>query len=417
MILDNISFSFHLIKNNKSKSILNAVISFMISFLVLFLLFIGISVKINGVRIAEDVFYSDKKVEIDKLSSDSEYYKKYNDNNYYEIFNSLEKYNDVIDDYYVEFKYKSGFLYNSYPIYNVNFLLENKKIELKYDSMNKLDAYVYVNLKYANKYSIDVGDSLTIPLSNDGRISYDFIVANIFEDKTDLNNDILFDYSFFKNNTNDDIINNLFISKHLHIDINKNKDVSYTIIKTKEIISIVNSFETSNSDYIAKSNQLDNYNNIILAIDILFYVLLTFIIIILLMTIGIISNLVNVLLDVNKKSIGLYKVLGMKNKDICLTLAIEIIIVFIIGFISSIIMEYSLTTFNQFVLNKIMNTILLMFDKYTLDLEKLSYELYMPFYVPMILIVLLSLLMLLFSWSNIKKIVHCNPISLVKKGE
>ena len=422
MIIEDLKIAIHQIFNNKIKTLFNVFLSFMLGSLTLFLLFVGISVKIDGYNVSKEYYYSEDKISISLLNLGTTSAIKYNDKYSVEIFDKLASYDDYYDDYIDEYYTNIGSMYNEnlisrYPVYDVNHMSNKGLLKLKYSNIPSLGEYVYVNESYAKSNNLDKGDKITIKYesgikNNKVEYVYDFTIADIHDMKTTF----IFDKSIFNVKNDSDFFNNLYISGYINLKLNTKNDIDDTLKINRELVNYFNN--TRNDELGIQTRgiceQLERFDNNNFIINLFFYADIVFAIISLFLSIGIIGNAISVLLDVNKKTLGLNKALGMKNKDVLYILMFEVLISILFGLILSIILVLSLNKFMELIIGRIMNVLLL---PYGLVEEGRIYDVITPFYVPFIMIVLISIFILALSYKNIKKALYGNPIILIKKED
>ena len=417
MIIEDLKIAIHQIFNNKIKTLFNVFLSFMLGSLTLFLLFVGISVKIDGYKVSEEYYYSEGYIDVSLSYSSSTSPIKYNDNLVKEIFDKISGYDDYIDSYYTYIGSKFNNYINRYPVYDINHMKNKGLLELKYSNIPSSGEYVYVNEGYARINNLNKGDKVTIKYvdgAGDQReeYSYDFIIA----DMHNLLSPFIFDKSIFNIEKNLDFFNNLYISGFISARLNTKNDIEDTLKINRELVNFFNN--TRNDELGIQTRgiceKLERFDNNNFIINLFFYADIVFAIISVFLSIGIIGNAISVLLDVNKKTLGLNKALGMKNKDVLLILMFEVLISILFGLILSIIFVLSLNKFMELIIGRIMNVLLLPCG---LVEEGRIYDVITPFYVPFIMIVLISIFILALSYKNIKKALYGNPIILIKKED
>ena len=404
MILSEIKIALRQVLIHKSRAIYIFLLSFFLGFLTIFLSIMSISIKINGTDIAymnyesKDSYYA--KFVCAKLDNYSSFYLK---NNYDEIINELNNYNNYI--YYYKIYVNYGEKYFG-TMSDVDLLENNKYISFD-DRLDKLDndKYVYLEKNYADDLNLKSGDifEYIFKLNSGSSITFNFKVAGVFnyliEDKD--NSNIILDKSVLLKSKD-------YSNGQVKIVFNKNSAIKDIISVNEKIIDY---FNLSNDGNVNVYSTYKYYGDVITYTNIFFYISLLVIIILIISAVAILVNSINVLLDINKEFLGLMKVLGAKNKKIRNIIVYEIGFIVGLGLLLSLVMFDVLTYINKMVFIGLIYSIFYYIDANILNSCSMSCYGYLPIVVLIIIMVIIILL----SVRSIKKVLYGNAISMLRR--
>ncbi len=428
MLIENFKIALHHLLSNKTRTIYISLISCILGFLSLFLLIMDISVRVNGDKLSEDMYYNKiSNVENENNSILCNFYaesKYLNQIEYIEkkdvltISDYINENDKYVDNYSIYLSFYDGLfeilhdnndsnnkMYNSgIQCYDIKKCINDNKIVLKNNNSPSDKLYLYVSEKYADKYNLKVSDKLKFQ-SVDKENIFEFEIVDIYSDFYDNYADVLFDVNALNDNIR-------FGVSSVSIKINKNNDVKDTIRFNKDLID---NYKSLNNKYYYGCDNYNMYLKIQVYTNIFFYLVLIFIVIVALLSILLISNSILVLLDLNKDKMGILKSLGLKNKDSLFIIIFEILATTILGFIVSIIFIYSFSYFIGIINTNIFKVLYSFIDSNTL--LNFNIQLYNQFYILVVFVVIILLFLILFSYKNIRYIMKKSPILLLRRDE
>ena len=414
MILDNLRIALHHLSCNKNRTIYTTVISFILGFLLLFLAIIDISIRVDGDKLSQDMYYEkmndiyfDNNIDCNLLVQNTNLnISVFLDKNDAEkVIDEINNGNIYVDYYSINLTYINGSFEFNENHYNSVKCIDIDKYNFKLVNNNKTDKtkYLFVSDKFSKENNLNAGDVIKFKSDKTGNI-FELEVVDIFISSEKEYDDLLFDISA--------INNNMFGITSFNIQINKNNNVKDTI---KFNSNLVDNYKSMNEDYYYGCNNYSMYLKIQIFTNIFFYIVLVFLVIVMLLSIGIISNSILVLLDLNKSKIGLLRVIGIRNKDLLLILLFEIIMTVLFGLILSIILIYSFSFVLKNINMNIFNILYSFLDQKIL----LKYDVYLinDFYISILLISFLLLILILFLYKRIKNVIRINPVLLLRRDE
>ncbi len=450
--VDRYKISLHNIKNNKSRSILTTVIVFVISVLVMAIMCFAISFSSNNNKILREYYQSDKSdVTINAYS--------YSDNggfgfdNISMLENTLNQYPEYISDVGFKLVYykKNGesisysSLFDDVNIIDYNFIKDYKIVEGR--NINKSDSNtnkVLVSKEYVNSYYLSNNVLLTpgstVDYSYNSSVYYNnqttniyynfqFEIVGIYQNEDDDSNNyyggyssgsFIADINFISNNITDK-------SNIKFTDVHINTFTSQTGFEFLDFTNAINKIVKELNNNTPKI--VTNYDNKIKEKDafscdalsnmrmskIVGYIFIGFAaflsLILVLLTIGSLSNTIMISVNKNKKFIGLLKALGLNEYDLKSTIRLESITTITLGvliaFVGLFILKAPLSNLNEQLLTSINS----------MYLNDINYEFYfdIPIYVPLGTIVVFVLLTLLFSHSSMSNISKTDPMAVISE--
>ena len=450
-LVDRYKISLHNIKNNKSRSILTTVIVFVISILVMAIMCFAISFSSNNNKILREYYQSDKsEVTINSYSYSDNGGFGFNDINLLE--NTLNEYPEYISDvsfrlaYYVksgDSNYSSN-LFDDLDIIDYKFVKDYKVVEGRNITKNDSNTNkVLVSKEYVNSYYMSKnvllapGSHIDYSYTNNIYVngqssnitySFDLEIVGIYEKEDSNTNN-----NYYGSNSSGSFITDIrFVSDQItdktnikFTDIRINTFTSQTGFEfldfTNAISKIVDSLNAGTPKQITTYNnkERDAFScsalNDMKMSKIVGYIFVGFAaflsLILVLLTIGSLSNTIMISVNKNKKFIGLLKALGLNEYDLKSTIRLESITTIVVGvliaFIGLFIIKIPLSNLNEQLLTSINS----------MYLNSIEYEFYfdIPFYVPLGTIAVFVLLTLLFSHTSMSNISKTDPMAVISE--
>jgi len=324
-LIDKLKLVWHNIKLNKSRSIITLIIVYIISLIVMGIVVMGISFVGNMNRVQKEKLEA-QEIKISHSNPENLSLDCINSLN-----NVFEKYQEYITNITTAVSGGFGFGSKRLEVYDFNYfneinclIVEGEKPNSTLSNTNN----VYLHSSYNQEYQI--GDEYV--LSYNGG-SHTFVVGGFYEQRfyygkkpnaIQMQIDEIIDMTYFVNNIS--LIDNF----QIHYNYQGEVDVIYCIKKLNKFKNEVKKALPTEFNMVSAST-LDRFYKAYLMnyIIVAFACVLGFILI--LMSVGSISNTLIISIDKNKKFFGLLKAIGIKNKDVLWLVLYEGFLMIILG--------------------------------------------------------------------------------------
>lgn len=399
---DKSRLSWHNIKQNKSRSIITLIIVYIIGLMVMGILAIAISFVGNMNAIQKEKLESQTII---ITHSNAEYISLDEYNLLKNVFNEYQKYISNI-------KYAPGGL----TVFDFNYFTEDEtEIEIiegeKPSSINSNTNNIYLNLN--NNQDYHIGDEYILEYGDE---NYTFLVAGFYENKEIyINYPCFVDITYYVNNIK--LIRGFSLSYDYQEGVNVNKCIRDLNKLKNEISSILPDEQLVRDNLlfntITYAFELDEFftayvmNYVIIGIALILGVILV------LMSIGSISNTLTISIDKNKKFFGLLKALGLKNRDVLWIVLYE---GFFIIFLGSIFAFVSLLCFSE-IMKKIVIEIVAIVLQYSFTDYSVTPQFVMPLYVGIINVLLFTIFAYVFSRTSLNNVYKNAPLKIINEVE
>lgn len=381
-LFDKIKLAWHNIKTNKARSFLTSLIVLILGSLIMGLIFIGLSFSNN----MESVY-------IQLLKEDNVTITHYNEShiiNLDELELVFDSFNDLIAGISLHY---SGFEVISFKHFKeIDLTIVEGNAPINYENKN----YVYLPIDDATDYKI-----------NDIYETYvgSFIIAGFYHSKEYLYP--IIDLKYCHNNL-DEI--NYFSIKYVY---DEGRNVNQDIKNLNKLDRKIKSLYGSNPNINTISDNLDSLNRSRTLSTIVILSLVFIAIILILLSIGSISNSIMISVDKNHKYYGLLKTLGISNQDIKGLVIIETFFTIVFGII---IASLLLITFIPLIEKLIFFLLefILKYDFYAV-FQTFKFRIVFPIYLPFVSIIVFTFFSILFSQTSITRIIKSNPIDIINE--
>ncbi len=423
--IDRYKLSLHNIKNNRSRSILTTTIVFIISLLMIFILSIAISFSNNYNKIVTQYYQeTDEEISICYFNYDQDNIYNFDYNNYQNVKQVINDNEEVIfNSLYTTNKYVSLNLQNHRfsNVYKYE-IIEGRDTTYEDENTNKVLVSANFVQQYYEENKILLKPSSTFRYTFDEYISEDgyyktyeliFEVVGIYKDNMVSNGyydyAIYADIEYFLSKVEGSYIDSM-VFYHQVTNTNFNK-VEFRE-NLQNIVDGLNDFipKRKGNDtvycYVLNEIKLAELTSAIIIILAIFLCL-----VLILLSIGSLSNTIMISVDKNKRFIGLLKALGLNEKDLKSTIKMESITTIVMGVLLSFLALYLAKEQISGINTMIISTIC---SSYLTDID---YEIIyiLPIYVPVIVLVFFIAFTLLFSRSSMSRIAKLDPIAVISE--
>ncbi len=401
MILEELKISLKQIFIHKNRTIYIFLLSFFLGLLTIILSILSISIKTNGKEIAyknyenKDSYYAI----IEKHNDDTYGITK----NFSNVVNEINKYSKEINLYTLYI----NFLDDDYGyISDLSFLEQKGHISIDEITNISDEKYVYLEKKYAQDNNYAIGDEyiVTKEIENVGVFTYNYRIGAIYTINTNVfsNYNVFFDKNAFGSNATDFNLRSVSIDFEKDIEIKKIVDINEKIIDY--FINLKNGGLKIISTY-------KYYSDTLFFTNLFFYITLAITILLLITTVAILSNSINILIDINKEYLGLLRIVGANKTVVRNIIIFEILIIVFSAILISCVIFYSITPLIDLVFNKLLYSIFYFVDAKLLNSCTLATYYYLPFIVVIIVTIFIGL------WTIIKinKTLKMDTISMLRR--
>lgn len=389
-IIDKLKYSWHNIKQNKARSILSAIIVYILSTLIMGILFVGISFSRNMNRSYKELLKQDD-VYI-SLRFEDEVNTEELTNKFLSIISKHKKSIDFVTSY----QYPFGYLYDFSTLTKPDFTLKYTSVkDLKSDSNSIiLDSSLEGEYKINDIYRIQ---------------NHDFIVTDFYESSDDLNGHNIVDLTY---------CNELFELKLTSLSITytyKDGNFNDDLKSLNKLYKKLNSSNLDKEKVYIDSYSLHTYNKARSRSTIIIGVVSFVAILLLLLSIGTISNSIMVSIDQNRHFLGMIKAMGL-NKNGVFTIVLFEVIITILG--SIVVSSITISCFAPMFENLIVHLLnLIIGDVYEDVFKSFKVIVSLPWYLPIISTVFFVAFTILFSKNSLKKLLSNSPIEVLNEGD
>ena len=401
MILEELKIALKQIFIHKNRAIYIFILSFFLGLLTIILSILSISIVTNGKDIAYKNYESKNSYYaiFDTYSDDANGITK---KNYSDIVAEINKYSDEINLYTLSIIFVDR--YYGY-ICDLSLLEQKGHITINEKANMSNEKYVYLEKNYAQTNNYNIGDEyiVTETIEKVGVFTYTYKIGAIYTINTNIvsNYNIIFDKNAFNENAND------FHLKTVSIQFEKNIDVKRIVDVNEKIIDYF--IKLKNGGLIITTTY-KYYSDTIFFTNLFFYISLALTILLLVTTVVILSNSINILIDVNKDYLGLLKIVGANNKIVRNIIIFEILIIVILALLLSCIIFYSITPLIDLVFNKLLYSIF-----YFVDAKLLNSCTLAAYYLPFIVIIIVTIFIGLWTIIKINKTLKLDSISMLRR--
>ena len=402
MILEELKIALKQIFIHKNRAIYIFILSFFLGLLTIILSILSISIKNNGKDIAyknyesKDVYYA----KFDTYSDDTDGITKNNFNNIIDYINIYSKEVNLCTLHIKFLDINFGYISDLSLLENKGHITINEKANLSNEK------YVYLEKNYAIANNYNIGDEyiVTKEIENVGVFTYKYKIGAIYTINTNIvsSYNIIFDKNAFNENANDFSLNFVSIQFEKNIDVKRIVDVNEKIIDY---------FIKLNNGGLKITSTYKYYSDVVFFTDLFFYITLALTILLLVTTIAILSNSINILIDVNKDYLGLLRIVGANNKIVRNIIIFELLIIVFSALLLSYVIFYSITPLIDLVFNKLLYSIFYFVDAKLLN----SCTLATYYYLPFIVIIIVTIFIGLWTIIKINKTLKLDSISMLRR--
>lgn len=411
---DVLKVALHNMWNNKTRTALVTLVLFILSTLVSVILAVGI----NATNIINKAFSYDTAINLNCTYYAND---EISNMNYEQIENIMKNIYEPNSDLFVNVSI-------SMDNYNADFYTNEAVIPLHLDSniyegyesplvdgrlWNKNDNgknYAWISKDYALNYNVRVDDIITITVGSKygDSTTYEYVVKGIVNDYNMYNS---YSNPFLMIDYKDLMSKGLEISTITLRTSNIEKDSSLPVmLRVSSIIKEFNDIEgfVNRNGLSVESYEVENKQmSIYISIGIMAGVLILSLIL-MLMSIGCVSNSIQITVEQNRKFFGMMKAIGLRNNTVKKIVRWQAVIMILLAVILAAIVTFLIMmAVEPLVLN---NLIPLMFGTMVVNI---SFS--MPFYVPIIVFVLLVALVMVFTIKSLNKISKMDVVSVISE--
>lgn len=413
--IDKLKLSWHNIKQNKSRSIITLIIVYVIGLMVMGILALGVSFVGNMNEIQTEKL-ANQEIEITHSNAE--------DITLDEISllkNVFEENKDYITNISETITIGFGFSSSRITMFDYNYfneinyvIVEGEKPSSAISNTN----IVYLNSSYNQEYHI--GDEYIIEYEGS---DYTFIVGGFLEwndfygnesQTISIRAEYFVDMTYFINNISQ--INgftihynyqNEFNAKECILKLDELRNEVKSVVPDEKPRFVVDRMVSTTTD----ASILDQFYKAYIMNYLIIAFALVLGIILILMSVGSISNTLTISIDKNKKFFGLLKALGLKNKDVLWIVLYEGFFIIVLG---SVLAFITLLMNLELMKNIVVDTVIVVLN-YSFEDNTVAPSFIMPYYTVFINIVFFIIFTYLFSRTTLNGVYKSAPLEVINE--